>query len=831
MSELQIRSVNKPGELSSEQNGTAPVCEHCGLPCMEDRVSDEGHLFCCSGCAAVYSLLNQHNLCRYYEGGKGLRSEAEQTNELAYLDEEETFSRFVVFSKGETVQFRFIIPGMHCNSCIYLLERLDKLHASVISSRVDFFNKELLVTCHSQKNILSSVVGLLFTLGYRPDLTLSNAGGKKIRKWSSRTVKIGIAGFCFGNIMMLSFPEYLGLSLDASSLVLKRWFDYISLILALPVLLYCSSEFFELSWKGIRRRSLNIDQPVTLAILATFGRSLYELFVSHQAGYFDSMTGIVFFLLTGRYFQDLTYHSLSFDRDYRSYFPLAARKITEEGLQTVNISGLGKDDRIELRNAELLPADAVLLNGPVTVDYSFITGEAKPVALETGNKVYAGAVVKGVTARFRLLDSTDNSRLVKLWSVEKEKDETDRSLTEKINTWFTIGLFIVSTFAFIYQYRINGTEEAFKALTSVLIVACPCILLLATTFANGHLLRVLRNRGMFVRNKNTLSNLSDCDTMVFDKTGTLTDNSAYETEDRTQLYEEELRYIARLAHQSVHPYSQAISKKYYRHDENAVGFTAMRELGGKGLMGTVKGIEYRLGSHEFTGCADASQHAGTSQVYVSVNGACRGCFTLKHSIRKGADSMLMRLDRMGYGIYLSSGDTELNPALEKVRFKEVLLKQQPEDKVKLIAELKEEGKKVCMAGDGLNDAPAMREAHVAVAVADRETAFFPACDVFVTSGSLKRFPDFLKLIRKSRWVLLVSFAFSLVYNVIGLYYAVTAQLSPLVAAILMPSSSVTMLLITWLLTLVFERNVFGRGVSDDSSDSTHVPVTDYQTVR
>ena len=782
---------------TSAEGGTA--CTHCGLPCDEHRVVDEGLAFCCSGCAAVYSLLNNHNMCRYYGEGKGLTPENTEPGGLDYLDEASTADKFTVFSQGNTVQFKFVIPGMHCNSCIYLLERLDRLNSSVISSRVDFFNKELLVTANKGARVLSDIVALLFSLGYKPDLTLSNNAGARKSRFSPRAIKIGIAGFCFGNIMMLSFPEYLGLSLDASSMALKRWFDYLSLILSLPVLFYCAGEFFESSYKGLRNRALNIDQPITLAILATFGRSLYELFVEQQSGYFDSMTGIVFLLLTGRYFQDLTYHSLTFDRDYRSYFPLSARRVSDGSARAVNISQLDQGDVIELRNGELLPADALLQAGPVTVDYSFITGESKPVGVNDGEKVYAGAVINGRSARFELLGSTDNSRLVKLWAIEKTKDETDQSLTEKINYYFTLGLLIVSGFAFVYQWYANGTEEAFKSLTSVLIVACPCILLLATTFANGHLLRTLKNNGMFVKNKNTLSRMASCDAVVFDKTGTLTDNKAFEVGNHSNLDEAELAATAFLCHQSVHPYSVAVARTYYHHQEFELG--AYTDIAGKGLQGKVNGQLIRVGSAAFLGQSQVQASVGQSALHIEWNGEYRGYLLLTHRIRPETNRVVSELKTQGYHLYLSSGDNELNPEIDRSAFEDMLIRQQPEDKVTLVKKLKSEGRTVCMAGDGLNDAPALKEADVAMSVADNENSFFPACDVLLTAKALGNLPDLMRMVKAAKWVIIVSFAFSLVYNVIGLYFAITAQLSPLTAAILMPSSSLSMLLITWLMTV------------------------------
>ena len=303
---------------------TVVQCYHCGEACDTSIVADEC-FFCCDGCQFVYNLLKENGLCNYYElsDRPGIKVKGKfSSHRFAYLDNEEVKRKLIRFDDGRQCHVSFYLPQMHCASCIWLLESLHTIDTGILFSKTNFQRKEILIDFDSSKISLRKVVELLAFIGYEPYISLNEGEKKKTKKINRKKVfKIGVAGFCFSNIMMLSFPEYFS-SGNIGQADLQRVFSYLNLALSLPVFFYSANEFFISAWKGLQQRWLNIDAPIALAILVTFLRSVYEIITGTGPGYLDSMSGIVFFMLVGRWFQDKTYDSFSFDRDYKSYFPL-----------------------------------------------------------------------------------------------------------------------------------------------------------------------------------------------------------------------------------------------------------------------------------------------------------------------------------------------------------------------------------------------------------------------------------------------------------------------------------------------------------------------------
>jgi len=778
---------------------TELVCTHCGEPCASDSIGYLDHRFCCEGCKMVYQLINQNGLCDYYalNQNPGINQRvAARKNKFAFLDDEKIHRRLVSFSDESQTHVTFYLPQMHCSSCLYLLENLPKLEKGVISSKVHFTRKEITIVFNHASISLRAVAELLTAIGYEPYISLNDLKEHRPRVEKSLIYQLGIAGFCFANIMLLSFPEYLGL--ESAEKSLQSVFRILNFVLALPVFLYSALPFYESGWKGIRHRFLNIDAPIALAVIVTFMRSAYEVISGTGAGYFDSMTGIVFFMLVGRVLQDRTYQHLSFERDFTSYFPIAVAVVKDENEIPTPLPDIIVGDTLRIHNEELIPADGILTRGHAFIDYSFVTGESLPVRKEMGEIVYAGGKQTGSVIEILVVKEVAQSYLTGLWSRDEFKKSAEKkqvSFVHLLSRYFTYIVFSIALLAATYWF-INQPDKVWNVVTSVLIVACPCALLLSNTFTNGNILRILSRNKLYLRNAETIETIADVDHIVFDKTGTLTDSRVQDVEYIGEsLNPAQQRLVAALAAQSNHPLSKAI--------RSHLGITRVpqvngfRELPGKGIEGFVENELVALGSRQFiTGRKQAEEG---SFVFVAIENRTYGYFKIRNHYRDEIPTLIRDLSR-DHKLSVISGD---NPSSRKdlqwivQGNAELLFNQKPEDKLEYIKKLQAAGRKVMMIGDGLNDAGALRQSDVGIAVTDDSNSFTPASDGIMNAGKLGRLKEFIDLCITNRRIVMASFVLSIVYNIIGLFFAVQGVLTPMVAAILMPSSSLSILLITF----------------------------------
>ena len=803
---ITTTSIESPKTGNNNASSTAlpsdqTTCYHCGEHCEHQDIHIEDKIFCCDGCKMVYEILNENDLCTYYDlegdkAGISLKS-SKDVSDYEVLEDEDVQKRLIDFENDTIVKVTFYMPQIHCTACIWLLENLYKLQPGIAQSKVNFLKKETYITYKKSEITLREVVRLLASIGYAPEINLKDLdedNPKRSKTDKTFFYKLGVAGFAFGNIMLLSFPEYLGLN-KAFEGDFARFFSYLNIALALPVLLFSATEYYLSAWLSLKQKQPNIDIPIALGITVLFLRSLFEILSQTGAGYLDSMAGLVFFLLIGKWFQRKTYDTITFERDYKSYFPISATRRLQNKTETIALTKLDKGDTIIVKNQELIPSDAILIKGRANIDYSFVTGEAEPIRKKIGETIYAGGRQIGEAIEVTLTKKVSQSYLTQLWNDEAfTKPATEFNLMiDKIGRWFTIAILIIAFGTGIY-WLINDATLAMNAFTAVLIIACPCAIALNIPFALGNALRILGKNKFYIKNTDVLERMQNITDIVFDKTGTLTSTSKnHLTYEGTDLTDYEQQLVQTLTYQSTHPISQDITKSISNNVSKTAdaAFTILHytEFVGQGISAEIDGNKVRVGSESFIFNIDVSNSRGT---FVEINNEVKGYFTIKNTYRNGIQKLVVDLqNRFKLSLLSGDNDSEREHLSSIFQLQQLHFNKKPEDKLHYIKTEQKSGKKVMMLGDGLNDAGALKQSEVGIAVSENLNQFSPACDAILDASELSRLSLFINYVQRSMTLVRFGYILSLIYNLIGLSFAVQGLLEPVIAAILMPLSSVT----------------------------------------
>ncbi len=772
-------------------------CYHCGDPCNVSKIRIEEKQFCCHGCKTVYEILSANELCDYYEfeSTPGITQKSASNKLFDFLENESIKNELLDFRSEDYERVTFSIPNIHCSSCIWLLENLSRLSPDILDSKVDFVKKDLTVH-YSVKGIsLRQLAELLDSIGYGPSINLDEKKEEKGSATKGVIVKLGVAGFCFGNVMLLSFPEYLGMQgIEARY---SQFFSYLNMLLAVPVVFYAGFDYLKSAVKSLRQRFLNIDVPIALGVIVLFLRSSYEILSHTGPGYFDSLVGLIFFLLIGKWFQAKTYETLSFERDFKSYFPLAVMRKSEEKFESTQVKELRKGDEILIRNNEIIPADAILIDESASIDYSFVTGESKPVLKKKGDYIYAGGKQVGSTIRLVIQKEISHSYLTKLWNDEAfSKDSEHVSIVDKVSQYFTIAV-VGLAIAGAVIWQLIDPSKTWLVFTAVLIVACPCALALSTPFTVGSVMRVFGRNKLYLKNAGVVEKMSSINHIVFDKTGTLTSSEQKSLEFHGMMAQRHWSLIRALAGNSTHPLSVLIYNSV-QDDGKVSHIESYTELPGKGILGEVSGTKIRIGSAEWLGATNKSE---STSVHVEVDGVHLGYFEIKSTYRKGIKELIKSLGRKFRLSVLSGDNSSQQSTLARFFPKktEMHFDQGPDEKLEAVKEMQNRGGNVLMLGDGLNDAGALKQSDLGFAVTENISHFSPASDAILEGNSMTKMDRFLQLSTSSRRIVIWSFVISICYNAGGVSLALAGVLTPLIAAILMPLSSITVVVFTTLM--------------------------------
>lgn len=798
-------------------------CYHCGDACINFNIKHQDKFFCCTGCKTVFEILNDHNLTYYYDlqsyPGK---SPSQNEDEFDFLDNASIVEQLIEFDEQDTQVVSFVTPHIHCSSCIWILENLNRLRPGIKSSQVNFLKKSVRITYNSSEVTLKELVLLLIRIGYEPNISLENLANGNVTANRKLIYQLGVAGFAFGNIMFLSFPEYF----EVHEFWLERFkyvFRWLMYAFALPVVFYSSRDYFISAFKGLRSGYLNIDVPIAMGISVLFLRSTVDVLMNWGSGFFDSLAGLVFFLLLGRFFQQKTYGFLSFERDYKSYFPIAVTQLVKKKKDQSNIRSnrsyeevqtpvyeLIKGDRILIRHNELIPVDGILLKGTALIDYSFVTGEALPIKKAISERLYAGGKQQSGAIEMEVRKTVKQSYLTQLWNhkvFKTNKAALYKNITDRISRRFTIVIVSLATIASFCWLPID-IAKAFNVFTAVLIVACPCAIALAAPFTLGNMLRIFGKHRLYLKEGSVIEQMAHIDTVVFDKTGTLTtQNKSLITYKGISLKKTEQNLLTSTLRASTHPLSRALYKILQSNDIYTLD--DFSEVTGMGVTGIYGESEIKIGRPSFVNREHETGKKNNTRVHISSNGEYKGCYVFYNNYREGMEDLFSQLGTNMKLIVLSGDNEGEKEHLQSLLSKSVELRfnQKPEDKLNFIKGLQKKGRSVMMVGDGLNDAGALAQSDVGIAISEDVNVFSPACDGIMDARMFKRLAVYLALSRKSVRVIKYAFIFSLFYNMIGLGFAVSGYLAPVVAAILMPLSSISIVVFTTIYTSIIGRQL------------------------
>lgn len=782
-------------------------CFHCGDPCTTDHIVFDDKDFCCNGCKTVYEIFSENDLTCYYDlqQAPGVTPKEIQ-GKYDFLTEKDIIEKLTEFNDGKNQIVTLTIPHIHCSSCIWILENLNKLNPHITASQVNFGKKTLRVTYKSDEISLKDLVLLLSRIGYEPYISLEDYDSKKNKVDRSLIYKLGVAGFAFGNVMFLSFPEYFEVG-EYWIEQYKHLFRWLMFAYSLPVVFYAAQDYFISAYKGIKAKLLNIDIPIALGILVLFIRSTIEISFDLGTGFFDSLTGLVFFLLLGKFFQQRTYNFLSFERDYKSYFPIAVTKITKGNEIPIQVYDIKKGDRLLIRNEELIPVDGILINGNANIDYSFVTGESQTVKKKSGDKLFAGGKQTSGSIELEALNTVEQSYLTQLWSNDvfnKNKEESFTSLTNMISKRFTIAVLSIAIIATTYWLFVDPSK-AMNVFTAVLIIACPCAIALSAPFTLGNLLRIFGKLKFYLKNASVIEQLAKIDTIIFDKTGTITSNKKSKTTyDGIPLTKEEETLLTSTLRHSNHPLSRSLYDLLQKN--NIVTLDHFEEHLGQGIHGTHENQSIKIGSANYVGSPQTNTELKTA-VHISSNNHYKGKFTFYNAYREGVSKLFNQLKK-DYDLVILSGDndSETNNLKKLLPSKtKLIFNQKPNDKLEYIKHHQNNGANVLMIGDGLNDAGALAQSNVGIAISENINVFSPACDAILDASKFNQLYNYIKASKSAIKIIKWSFVFSFLYNAIGLSFAVAGNLKPVIAAILMPLSSISIVVFTTIAT-----NILGR---------------------
>lgn len=812
----------------TEKASTIEVaCDHCGLPLPAVPVQER---FCCRGCATVYEVLHRFNLQGFYS----IRDRARESGQPAqvenakylFMDHPSLRSEAIqkVSKPGEPACERaiFYLEGVHCSACIWVIEKLPEILKGVIESRIDFGKSEVVVDFDPAHVRLSQIAGQLNQLGYPPrlisgsDAIFHEAEDEKENRL--QLIRIGVAGFCTGNLMMIAVSLYEGMFSGIAQKYMS-FFVWVSAVLAVPVVFFSALPFYKRAWSGLKARVIHMDLPISLAILGSFAVSLINAAWGKDTIYFDSLAALVFLLLIGRWIQWFALRRVR--RALNRTHGLVPEFVILENGAEVPLKSLKAGDRVRVDAQARVPVDGQVAMGSSSVDRAILTGESNLFPVQPGDEVLAGSLNVGSPLVVEARALGEETQMGKIHALVREATQVKTPFlmwVDRLSRYFLIGIGALVVVTLAIWVPAAGISVALDHVLALLIVSCPCALGVATPLALSLAVGTGARKGILIRGVDILERLLNVRAVYFDKTGTLTlgelrvDRVLWRTPDRSE-QGEILDRIHAIESRVQHPLACALCREIEAlRSHRGVPVTGeITVTPGRGVSAVDPlGRAWHIGSLQWltelktVDSEQAQTPMDGTVVAVAVDGRLKVLFVFQDEVRPEAAGVIRRLKDLGLSVGILSGDRQevVNQIASRIDVPDALAfgNLSPKGKKEHLesGRLKSSRSLSMMIGDGANDAGALAAADVGVGICGGTQLVLQAAPVCLARADLALVPQALHLARQTRRVILRNFSFSLLYNIVGSTLAVAGIINPLWAAVLMPISSLTVVTSTLL---------------------------------
>lgn len=769
-------------------------CHHCDTPI------DPKDTFCCNGCETVYHLLQNSNLNHYYnlkdqsDAFDKAKPVTQSNSTFRYLDDLNVIKEYAT-DNGSRMQFA--LSGVHCVACIWLIEKLPELVTGVESTQYDM-STQLLSIQIKPKGSFAAAIKMIDQLGYKANLCDPDRDEHSHSDRKQHLLNIGIAAACGANIMIFSIAIYAGLSGE-----LKQLFEILSAILFLPILMISSRPFFKSAYSALRVKRLSIDTPICIALSLAGSVSYINVIKGNGHIYFDSLAMFVFLILSVRFIFNSAFRSINTHKALASsIIPQEATRLNENHPETVPTITLKKGDTVLVHTGQSIPVDGISQSKGF-IDSQLLTGESNPIEIKKGHRVLAGMKNIGSEIHITVDKAGKSTQLAKLIQrISSRRKPPIVELADKISHYFLMITISLSIGLFIWAYiHHNSMDNAINSAIALLVIACPCALSLATPLSYALSSQNAAQNGIAIQHPDALEKLTHITNIFIDKTGTLTKgnlNVVHTTPDT--LSDDIAGLLFSLEKHSSHPIAIAI-RDFIHETHTRIPQYSMMDLNehlGKGISGSYKGDLY-----EVKGCP-STQSGIYSSVGLFKNNQYLATITLGDEIKEESKSIIEWLKKHNYTTTILSGDSDtcVKAIQNTLKIDHAFSRLTPEQKVEHI----QKQPYSLMIGDGANDAQAMLAASTSIAVQGSFEASIKAADIYFTTPTLSHIETCIQLAKHNKKIVIINLIISILYNSLGIILVLSGLIHPLLAAVLMPISSLTVIAISWLNLHKFQQS-------------------------